>query len=278
MARIGDFEIVASLGQGALATVYRARHDGEEVALKVLRDKWVRDPVVVQRFRNEAEAMRRCDHPNIVRLLAAGEDGGTPYIALEYVDGPTLAKAIRKHAFTHRESAAIMMLIARAMAHAHERGVIHADITPGNILLASDGVPKLSDFGLAHCRDLPPPALPPGATAGTPVYMSPEQARGDGLDPRSDVYALGAVLYEAATHRAPFKGSSTIDILKKVERLEPPPPREMDPAVDPVLECCILRAMAKERDRRYSTALELAQDLERWIRSVPDWYSILPFS
>ncbi len=108
--------------------------------------------------------------------------------------------------------------------------------------------------------------------------MSPEQARGEGLDARSDVYALGAVLYEAVTHRAPFKGSSTIGILKKVGTVEPPSPRGLDPAIDPALEACIVRAMAKDRDRRYPTALEFAEDLERWIRSSPDWFSILPFS
>jgi serine/threonine-protein kinase len=278
--RIGDFEIVSTLGQGAVGTVYKAVRSGEEVALKVLEEKWTKDPVALRRFENEAVVLRRLDHPNIVRLVDSGVSEGKRYMALEYVEGPSLAKTIRKRAFTHREGAAITVLIARALAHAHEKGVVHADITPANILLRADGTPKLTDFGIARCRDLEPIPLPPGVTAGTPVYMSPEQATGmtDLLDGRTDIYSLGAVLYETATGRAPFKGSSTIDILEKVARTEPVRPREIDPAIHPGLEECILRAMAKDPKDRFPTAAAFADGLHAWIRSTPDWYSIIPFS
>jgi serine/threonine-protein kinase len=200
-------------------------------------------------------------------------------MALEFVVGPTLSQAIRKQAFTRREFAAIAWKVAQGLAHVHERGVVHADITPGNILLSSDGSPKLIDFGIAHCPELDPLPLPPGVTAGTPVYMSPEQVQGTkNLDGRTDVYSLGAVLYEAVVGRAPFKGPSTMEILDRVARTDPARPRSLDPSLDPYLEGIILRAMAKRSDDRYPTAQALACDLDLWIRSMPDCFSILPSS
>jgi len=275
--RIGAFEIVARLGRGAVATVHRARRDGLEVAVKVLEEAWVRDPIVSARFRLEGEVLKRLDHPNIVRLIDSGEVDGRPFLVLEFVDGPAWEKAVRRRAFTHRESAAIASRVARALDHAHRQGVVHADITPGNVLLASDGTPKLSDFGIARCDELQSPALPAGVTSGTPVYMSPEQASGaPRLDGRSDIYSLGAVLYEATAGRAPFRGGATIEILERVRRLEPPRPREVDPSMHPGLEECILRAMAKEPADRYPDAQAFSDDLEDWIRSTPDWFSIIP--
>ncbi|MBI2900634.1 MAG: serine/threonine protein kinase [Planctomycetes bacterium] len=279
MERIGPFEILAPAGRGAVATVYRARRDGQEVAIKVLDAKWADDPIVSKRFVNEADVLRRLDHPNIVRLVESGAHDGTLFMALEFVAGPTLERAIRRRAFTHRESAAVAARLARALEHAHGRGVIHADITPGNVLLCSDGTPKLTDFGIARCDALPPLPVPPGVTSGTPVYMSPEQASGSAaIDARTDVYSLGAVLYESATGRAPFRGSSTMEILDRVRWAEPRRPREADPSLHPGLEECILRAMAKKPDDRYPAAAAFAEDLDRWIRSTPDWFSIIPSS
>lgn len=275
--RIGAFDILAPLGKGAVATVYRAQRDGQEVALKVLEESWAHDRVVTQRFLNEATVLKRLDHANIVRLFDSGDDGGTLYMALEYVAGPSLERAIRKRAFTHRESAAIAVLIARALAHAHQRGVVHADITPGNVLLRSDGTPKLIDFGIARCPEVAPVPIPVGVTAGTPVYMSPEQATGmANLDDRTDIYSLGAVLYESVTGRMPYKGGSTIEILDKVAKTEPARPREIDPSIHPGLETCIVRAMEKHPDRRYPSAAAFADDLQEWIRSTPDWFSMIP--
>lgn len=275
--RIGAFEILAPLGRGAASRVYRAQRDGQEVALKVLEESWAHDKVITQRFLNEAAVMKRLDHPNIVRLHDSGDDGGTLFMALEYVAGPSLERAIRKRAFTHRESAAIAVLIANALDHAHRRGVVHADITPGNVLLRSDGTPKLIDFGIARCPDVAPVSIPVGVTAGTPVYMSPEQATGMvNLDERTDVYSLGAVLYEGVTGRMPFKGGSTIEILEKVAKTAPMTPREIDPSIHPGLEACILKAMTKNPDHRYPSAAAMAEDLQAWIRSTPDWFSIIP--
>jgi len=199
-------------------------------------------------------------------------------MALECVDGPSWAKTIRKRAFTHRESASIAARVARALHHAHGRGVIHADLTPSNVLLCPDGAPKLIDFGICHARDLEPVPLPAGAIAGTAVYMSPEQATGGSLDARTDVYSLGASLYEATTTRTPFRGSNTLEILRRIEKEEPVRPRALDPSIHPGLEVCILRAMEKDPELRYASAEEFAEDLQGWIRAVPDWFSIVPFS
>ncbi len=278
MEQLGGCRILGEIGRGAMGTVYKAERHGRLVALKVLEDGWARDPAMADRFVSEGLIMGRLSHPAIVRILNVGRDQGRFYLALEYVEGPSFERAIRRRAFSPRETAMILSVVARGLAYAHRRGVIHGDVVPSNILLKSDGSPKLTDFGIARLLGSAPEGLRTGTTAGTPVYMSPEQASGlnDIIDGRADVYSLGAVLYEGIVWRAPFVGRSTLEILEKVRTASPPAPREVDPAVDPALEKIIQRAMDKDPSRRHATADEMADALEEWARRATDWFSMLP--
>ncbi len=275
MEFLGGCRILGEIGRGAVGTVYKAERSGQVVALKVLEERWSKDSTVTDRFVQEGMIMSQLSHPAIVKVIDVGRDQGRFYLVLEYVEGPSFARALQARAFTPREIAQILALIARALHHAHRRGIIHSDIVPGNILLKSDGSPKLADFGIARLRG---EVWKSGITAGTPVYMSPEQAAAmsDVIDGRSDVYSLGAVLYEAVTGRPPFTGRSVQEVLEKVARSSPPLPRSVESTVDPGLEKIIVKAMDKDPARRYSTAKDLADALDVWARSSEDWNSMLP--
>jgi serine/threonine protein kinase len=278
MDTLGGCRVLGELGKGAMGTVYKADRGGALVALKILADEWAKDATLTDRFVQEGLIMARLSHPAIVKVLDAGRDQGKYYLVLEYVEGPSFAKAIARHAFSAKESALILSAIARGLHHAHRNGVVHGDVVPSNILLKSDGSPKLTDFGIARLRGPFAAAWKAGVTAGTPVYMSPEQAAAmnDVIDGRSDVYSLGAVLYEAVTGRAPFAGRSTLEILDKVARVAPPAPRLVDPSLDVELERIILKAMDKDPARRYPTAKDLADALHDWSARASDWFSMLP--
>ncbi len=275
---LDGYRILDEIGRGAMGTVYKAERSGERVALKVLAEGWAREPAMADRFVEEGLLMGRLSHPAIVKVLGAGRDRGKFYLALEYVEGPSFARAIERRAFTPKETAFLLSAVGRALQHAHRMGVIHGDVVPSNILLKSDGSPKLTDFGIARLRQMAPERWNVGETAGTPVYMSPEQAAAmrDVIDVRTDVYSLGAVLYHAVTGRAPFSGRSTAEILEKVVREAPPAPRRMDPAVDAGLERIVLKAMDKDPARRYPTAKDFADALQAWARTAQDWFSVLP--
>ncbi len=275
MDELGGCKVGGEIGRGAVGTVYRAERKGRPVALKVLADRWSEDLTITDRFVQEGLILSQLEHPGIVKVLDVGRDRGKFYLVLELVEGPSFARAIQRRAFTHREAALILASVARALHHAHRRGIVHSDIVPGNILLKSDGSPKLADFGIARIRG---EVWRAGVTAGTPVYMSPEQASalGDVIDARSDVYSLGAVLYEAVTGRAPFVGRSTAEVLDKVVKSAPPPPRSVDSSVDEALERIVVKAMDKDPARRYPTAKDLADALEAWARGAGDvWRSML---
>jgi len=288
MDTLGGCTLLGELGKGAMGTVYKADRSGSVVALKVLAEEWAKDETLTDRFVQEGLIMARLSHPAIVKVLDAGREQGRYYLILEYVEGPSFAKAIARRAFSPKESALILSAVARGLHHAHRNGVVHGDVVPSNILLKSDGSPKLTDFGIARLRQgYGGQAGPEGAravrwksgvTAGTPVYMSPEQAAAmnDVIDGRSDVYSLGAVLYEATTGRAPFAGRSTPEILDKVARVAPNAPRLVDPSLDAELERIVLKAMDKDPARRYPTAKELADALHEWSARATDWFSILP--
>lgn len=274
---LGGFRILGEIGRGALATVYRAERRGTLAALKVLHDPWARDPAAAARFAQEGRLQGSLDHPGIVRLLEAGRDHNRPFLALEYIEGPSLARALSRRAFTRRETALLLARVADALHFAHGRGVLHGDVTPSNILLKGDGTPKLGDFGLARLRGFSAGQGTAGGTGGTPLYMSPEQAAGlaDIVDVRSDIYSLGAVLYHAATGCVPFAGDSAAGILRKVLQAAPLPPRAADPTVDPRLEAIILQAMDKDSARRYATAQAFAVALRAWAWTARDWDSVL---
>lgn len=266
------FRILGEVGRGAVGAVYKAERRGGIVALKVLSDSWARQPGAAERFVEEGRLMSRLDHPGIVKVLDAGRDGEIHYLVLEFVEGPSFARVIARRAFTPHDSAAILSAVARALHHAHRRGIVHTDIVPGNILLKSDGSPKLGDFGIARVRGLASGGWKAGETAGTPVYMSPEQAAAmnDVVDVRSDIYSLGVVLYEALTGRVPFSGRSTAEILERVVRETPPPPRALEPSISPALEKVVLRSMDKDPARRYPSAMEFGDALDGWARLEPD--------
>ena len=277
MDLLGGCRLLGELGKGAMGTVYKADRNGQTVAVKVLADAWAGDAALAERFVQEGRIMSRLSHPAIVKVYDAGRDGGKHYLVLEYVEGPSFARAVARRAFSAKETAFILSAVARGLHHAHKAGVVHGDVVPSNILLKSDGSPKLTDFGIARLLR-GGPAWKAGVTAGTPVYMSPEQAAAmnDVIDGRSDVYSLGAVLYEAATGRAPFAGRSTPEILEKVARVVPPAPRLVAPALDPELERIIVRAMDKNPARRYATARDFADALHDWSARASDWFSMLP--
>jgi len=274
MEILGGCRILGELGKGAMGTVYKADRSGTIVALKVLADRWAKDPVLTDRFVNEGLLLGKLSHPAIVKILDVGRDQGRYYLILEYIEGPSFARAISKRAFTHKETALILSAVARGLHHAHGQKIIHGDVVPSNILLKSDGSPKLTDFGIARLLG---ERGTPGVTAGTPVYMSPEQATAmnEVIDGRTDVYSLGAVLYEGVTGRAPFSGRSTAEILEKVVRTTPPSPRTVDPQVAPDLERIILKAMDKSSDRRYPSAKDMADALQEWAGRASDWFSML---
>jgi len=277
MQTLGGCTVLGELGKGAMGTVYKAERAGAVVALKVLADEWARDQTLTDRFVQEGLIMARLSHPAVVKVLDAGRDRGKYYLVLEYVEGPSFARAISRRAFTPKDSALILSAVARGLHHAHRHGVVHGDVVPSNILLKSDGSPKLTDFGIARLRGPLAARWKAGVTAGTPVYMSPEQAAAmnDVIDGRSDVYSLGAVLYEAVTGRAPFAGRSTPEILEKVAKVSPQAPRTVDPSLDPELERIVVKAMDKDPGRRYPTAKDFADALHEWSARASDWFSML---
>ena len=257
----GPYEILSILGRGGVALVFKACQDDDvPVALKVLASTRAD---LVEQFVREGQLSAKVSHPNIVRILNSGEADGHRFITFEFVEGPSFARAILRKAFGPVDCARIAATIARALLHAHRRGIVHRDITPGNILLTPAGVPKLTDFGLALHLDSKG-KLRSGVTAGTPVYMSPEQAAGmhDLVDGRSDIYSLGAVLYESLGSRPPFVGTSILEILRKV-RTEPPPPLE---GVEPPLLAIVSKAMDKDPARRFPTMKEFADELQAWVK------------
>jgi WD40 repeat protein/tRNA A-37 threonylcarbamoyl transferase component Bud32 len=265
------FTLLEELGRGAFGVVYKARQHYPErvVALKCLLDEGRRGPEHRARFLAEADAIARLSHPHIVQVHTVGEHQGQPFLCLEYLDGGTLGQKVGGRPQPPREAARLVALLARAVQHAHEQGVIHRDLKPANVLLAGDGTPKVSDFGLARFGR--PELTATGQVLGTPAYMAPEQALGDNasVGPAADVWALGAILYELLTGQAPFRGVQVLDTLKQVVESEPVPPSRLQPGVprDPNVIC--LKCLEKSPARRYASAAELAEDLERFLGSQP---------
>jgi serine/threonine-protein kinase len=289
---VPGYEIVGELGRGGMGVVYQARHLqlNRRVALKMILAGAHAGEQDLARFRDETQAVAGMQHPNIVQIFEVGEQDGRPFCALELVPGGSLAQHLDGTPWPARPAAELVETLARAMHHAHEQGIVHRDLKPGNILLASGGreppgdaappggsrppladlTPKITDFGLAKRLGEKGQTVS-GAIVGTPSYMAPEQAaaKGQEIGPAADVYALGAILYELLTGRPPFRAETPLDTVLQVLSEEPVPPRRLNAKVPRDLETICLKCLQKAAPRRYGSALELAEDLGRFLHDEP---------
>jgi len=285
---LADYEILERLGHGGMGVVYKARQKslGRTVALKMVLSGADAKPEELARFRREAEAVARFAHPNIVQIHEVGEHDGRPFLSLEFVEGGSLHKKLGGLPQPAREAARLVETLARAVHHAHVQGVVHRDLKPANILMTASGVPKITDFGLArfaagasHTQS--------GEVLGTPSYMAPEQASGriSAIGPSSDVYALGATLFELLTGRPPFLAANALDTLRQVMELEPVSPASLQPSVPRDLATVCLKCLQKAPSKRYASAEALADDLRRFLdgqpilaRQTPAWERTLKWA
>jgi eukaryotic-like serine/threonine-protein kinase len=264
----GRYRLEASIGTGGMAQVYRGVDTtlDRTVAIKILAPQFARDPSFVDRFRREAQAAARLNHPNIVNVYDTGVDGDTNYIVMEYVEGRTLAEYLASGGrLAPTRAAGIAEKVAEALAAAHAQGVIHRDIKPANIMVTRDGRVKVMDFGIARLVAGPDTVEQTAAVLGTAAYLSPEQAQGQTVDARSDLYSLGVVLYEMLAAQPPFTGDSAMAVAYKHVQETPPPPSSLNHDVPPPLDAVVMRALAKNPANRYQTAGEFRDDLQRVI-------------
>ena len=273
LPKIEHYEILRELGRGGMGVVYEARQLklNRTVALKMILAQAHADADDRARFRIEAEAVAKLQHPNIVQIYEIGEHDGLPYFTLEYLPGGCLADHLRGEPQAAKRAAELTKVLALAIAEAHRKGIVHRDLKPANVLLTADGTPKIADFGLAKEMETPSLETGSGVIMGTPSYMAPEQAqphRGS-LTPAVDVYALGAILYEILTGRPPFKGPTALDTMLQLLEDEPIAPSRLQRKIPRDLETICLKCLRKEPAKRYANSGELAEDLDRFLNDKP---------
>jgi predicted Ser/Thr protein kinase len=271
--RVGEYELLDEVARGGMGVVYRALQIplNRTVALKMILTGKLADEEDIQRFRTEAEAAARLQHPNIVKVHEVGEFQGNHYFTMEYIEGQSLAQRLSEGPLPGRHAARYVQLIARAVHHAHRQGILHRDLKPSNILIDADDEPHVTDFGLAKHMNKDQGHTRTGAVLGTPSYMPPEQAQGrtSEMTPASDVYSLGAILYELITGRPPFKAETPYDTVMQVIQNDAVPPRLLNPRIDADLETICLKCLQKDPRHRYVTAEALAEDLRRYLDGEP---------
>jgi serine/threonine-protein kinase len=269
----GDYELLEEIGRGGQGIVYRARQKSlsRTVALKVIGlGQWATE-AHLKRFRREAEAAASLNHPCIVPIHEVGERDGCCYFSMNFVEGGQLDQVVRDTPMSPRQAAELIAKVARTVHYAHEHGILHRDIKPGNILLDQKGEPHLTDFGLARLVETESTVTRTKEVLGTPSYMAPEQAVGETtkLPSATDVYGLGAMLYQLLTGQPPFAGGTTYETIRLLLDKEPRPPRLLNPKIDRDLSTICLKRLEKDPQRRYASALGLAEDLEHWLKHEP---------
>lgn len=266
------YEIECAIGYGGAARVYRV-YDHElsrHAALKFLREGGAKDTALRRRFSREISVVRKLDHPNVVRIYDAGEELGRLFLVMELVEGRTMKEVLEEEPrMALVPLVGALERVARGVEHAHERGIVHRDLKPGNILIDPTGEPRVLDFGVSRLVDSDTILTMTGTRLGTPIYMAPEQVLGktDAISARTDVYALGTILYEILTRTNPHRAKSTVDVFDRILNRAPTPPREIDPTVPPALEAAALRALAKSPENRHASAAAFAADLARFLDS-----------
>ncbi len=269
----GDYELLEEIARGGMGVVYRARQVSLNriVAVKMILAGQLAGEAEVRRFHTEAEAAANLQHPNIVSIHEVGHQGGQHYFSMDYVEGENLAEYAQGKPLAAGGAVRIMKIIAEAIHFAHQRGTLHRDLKPQNVLLDAENRPHITDFGLAKQMKQGSDLTHTGSVLGSPSYMPPEQAFGrlDQIGPQSDVYSLGAILYQLLTGRPPFLGATPIETLREVTESEPAPPIKLNPRIPPDLQTICLKCLEKKPERRYASARALADELERFLNHEP---------
>jgi serine/threonine protein kinase len=269
----GDYELLGRIARGGMGVIYKARQVclNRIVAVKMMLPGMLVSEAEASRFQNEAEVIANLRHPNIVAVHEVGAHDGQRYFSMDYVEGQSLAAVVRDHPLPARTAARYVEVIAEAIHYAHQQGILHRDLKPSNVLLDKAGNPRIADFGLAKRFASDSRLTATGTVLGTPSYMPPEQADGKGrrIGPASDVYSLGAILYELLTGRPPFQAATPLDTILLVINTEPIAPRKLNPKLSRDLETICLKCLEKDPRWRYQTAQELADDLGRYLKREP---------